>query len=104
MLVGFEEGARVLRALIAQGVNPQNTRIYGTDGNMSASLPGQVDQNKPGVLAGMRGTTLLPLNPDFRRRLETISGGPGHPVPVDQPPHCAHRARPRRDSSGLRPP
>jgi branched-chain amino acid transport system substrate-binding protein len=43
---------------------------------MSTSLPGQVDQNNRGVLAGMRGTTLLPLNPDFRRRLEEISGGP----------------------------
>jgi branched-chain amino acid transport system substrate-binding protein len=75
VLVGFQESARVLRALIAQGVNPQNTRIYGTDGNMRSSLPGQVGQNNPGVLAGMRGTTLLPLNPDFRRRLEEISGG-----------------------------
>ncbi len=75
VLVGFEESARVLRALIAQGVNPQNTRTYGTDGNMSTSLPGQVDQNNPGVLAGMRGT-LLSLNPDFRRRLGEISGGP----------------------------
>ncbi len=76
VLVGFEESAGILRALIARGVNPQNTRIYGTDGNMSASLPGQVDQKNPGVLAGMRGTTMLPLNPDFRRRLEAISGGP----------------------------
>lgn len=76
VLVGFEESARILRALIAQGVNPQNMRIYGAEGNMSASLPGQVDQNNPGVLAGMRGTSLLPLNPDFRRRLEQILGGP----------------------------
>ncbi|MGH3824105.1 MAG: ABC transporter substrate-binding protein [Pseudonocardiaceae bacterium] len=76
VLVGFEESAGILRELIARGVNPQNTHIYGTDGNMSVSLPGQVDQKNPGVLAGMRGTTLLPLNPDFRRRLETISGGP----------------------------
>ncbi|MGH3900949.1 MAG: ABC transporter substrate-binding protein, partial [Pseudonocardiaceae bacterium] len=76
VLVGFAESARVLQALIAQGVNPQGTRIYGTEGNMRASLPGQVDQNNPGVLAGMRGTTLLPLNPDFRRRLEEVSGGP----------------------------
>ncbi len=76
VLVGFEESAGILRALIAQGVNPQNTRIYGTDGNMSVSLPGQVDQHNPGVLAGMRGTALLPLNPDFRSRLERISGGP----------------------------
>lgn len=76
VLVGFEESAGVLRALIAQGVNPQNTRIYGTEGNMRASLPGQVDQHNPGVLAGMRGTALLSLNLDFRRRLERILGGP----------------------------
>jgi branched-chain amino acid transport system substrate-binding protein len=76
VLVGFEESARVLRALIAQGVNPQNTRIYGTDGNMSASLPGQVDPKNPSVLAGLRGSSLLPLNPDFRRRLEKVLGGP----------------------------
>ncbi|MGH3753289.1 MAG: bifunctional serine/threonine-protein kinase/ABC transporter substrate-binding protein [Pseudonocardiaceae bacterium] len=76
VLVGFEESAKILRTLIAQGVNPQNTRIYGTDGNMSASLPGQVDLNNPGVLARMRGTSLLPLNPDFRRRIEELLGGP----------------------------
>ncbi|MGH3925134.1 MAG: ABC transporter substrate-binding protein, partial [Pseudonocardiaceae bacterium] len=76
VLVGFEETARVLRALIAHGVNPQTTRIYGTDGNVRTSLPGQVDQNNPGALAGMRGTTLLPLNSDFRRRLEEILRGP----------------------------
>jgi len=76
VLVGFEENDEILRALIAEGVNPQNTRIYGTDGNMSSTLPGQVDPNNPGILAGMRGTTLLPLNPDFRRRVETITGGP----------------------------
>lgn len=75
-VVGFEESAWVLRALIAKGVNPQTTRLYGTEGNMNASLPGQVDPKNPGVLAGMRGTTLLPLNPDFRRRLEEILRGP----------------------------
>ncbi|MGH3564842.1 MAG: ABC transporter substrate-binding protein [Pseudonocardia sp.] len=76
VLVGFEESDEILRALIAQGVNPQNTRIYGTEGNMRSALPGQVDLDNPGVLAGMRGTTLLPLDPDFRRSVEEIRGGP----------------------------
>ncbi len=76
VVVGFEESAWVLRSLIARGVNPQTTRLYGAEGNMSASLPGQVDPTNPGVLAGMRGTTMLPLNPDFRRRLEEILRGP----------------------------
>jgi ABC-type branched-subunit amino acid transport system substrate-binding protein len=47
-------------------------RLYGTDGNMSNSF-GDEFKERPGLLAGMKGTTpLTPLPESFTRRLRTV--------------------------------
>ncbi|NJC68980.1 ABC transporter substrate-binding protein [Planosporangium thailandense] len=50
----------------------RQTRLYGTDGNMSSSF-GDLLKDTPGVLAGMKGTTpLTPLTDEFKRRLHAV--------------------------------
>lgn len=47
-------------------------RLYGADGNMSNSF-GAEFKDRPGTLAGMKGTTpLTPLSEDFKRRLHEV--------------------------------
>lgn len=47
-------------------------RLYGSDGNMSNSF-GDEFKDKPGLLAGMKGTTpLSPLTEDFKARLRSV--------------------------------
>jgi branched-chain amino acid transport system substrate-binding protein len=73
VVVGFDESARILQGLIAQGLGPQQKAIYGADGNMSSTLPAQVDPANPGVLAGMKGTAPLPSqNQAFLDRLRAF--------------------------------
>jgi ABC-type branched-subunit amino acid transport system substrate-binding protein len=48
-------------------------RLYGADGNMSNSF-GDEFSDRPGALAGMKGTTpLTPLSDDFKRRLHEVN-------------------------------
>jgi ABC-type branched-subunit amino acid transport system substrate-binding protein len=47
-------------------------RLYGADGNMSNSF-GDAFKEKPGLLAGMKGTTpMSPLDDGFKARLKTV--------------------------------
>ncbi len=55
-ILGFEEGALILRELIDQGLGPRNFPVYGADGLRSNDLAGLVDPGDPSVLTGMRGT------------------------------------------------
>jgi ABC-type branched-subunit amino acid transport system substrate-binding protein len=62
---GNQDGAET--AVEADGV-----RLYGSDGNMLNTL-GEAFQDRPGVLAGMKGTApLTPLSDDFIRRLRAL--------------------------------
>lgn len=69
VIVGFDESARILATMIEQGVGPDAKNIYGADGNMAAELPGRVNPQNPGVLAGMKGTAPGAVNEAFFTRL-----------------------------------
>jgi branched-chain amino acid transport system substrate-binding protein len=53
-ILGFEEGAQIIKGLIEQGFTPD--QIYGADGVASADLAESVDPTNPGVIEGMQGT------------------------------------------------
>ena len=38
VLISFDEGSRILRTMIEQGIGPQSKNFYGTDGNMGNAL------------------------------------------------------------------
>lgn len=77
VLLGFKEIARILSEMIKQGIGPQSqkVKVYLDSASLSNTLAGQVDPQRPGVLAGVKGT--LPPNggEDFAKRLSQISGG-----------------------------
>jgi branched-chain amino acid transport system substrate-binding protein len=57
VLIGFEnDGADVLRTMIANQLGPQQVGVYVTDGVRSDLFPQLVDPNNPGVVAGIKGT------------------------------------------------
>jgi len=54
------------------GAISEGVRLYGSDGNMLNTL-GDTFQDRPGLLAGMKGTApLTPLSADFVRRLREL--------------------------------
>jgi branched-chain amino acid transport system substrate-binding protein len=77
VLLGFKETARILSEMIKQGIGPQSkkVKVYLDSASLSNTLASQVDPQRPGVLAGVKGT--LPPNggEDFAKRLRQISGG-----------------------------
>jgi branched-chain amino acid transport system substrate-binding protein len=67
VLIGFQESAEAISAMVGAGIGPQQTPLYLTDGNTSSALgvdlpPGTLEGTK-GVLPGAEAT------PDFRERL-----------------------------------
>jgi len=52
----LEDGAAVVRALVAAGAGPQQLPIYGTDTLYSSAFAELVDPVNPGVVAGLSGT------------------------------------------------
>ncbi|GAA1800612.1 ABC transporter substrate-binding protein [Planosporangium flavigriseum] len=57
------------------GANQGPARLYGSDGNMSSFL-GDAFKDRPGALAGMKGTTpLTPLPAEFKKRINAIDPG-----------------------------
>jgi branched-chain amino acid transport system substrate-binding protein len=52
----LEDGAAVVRALVAAGAGPQQLPIYGTDALYSSAFAELVDPVNPGVVAGLAGT------------------------------------------------
>ena len=76
VVIGFDETARLLGTMIEQGVGPDVKAVYGSDGNMSATLAAQVNPDNPAVLQGMRGTSPLPAeNEAFFTRLDAFQPG-----------------------------
>jgi ABC-type branched-subunit amino acid transport system substrate-binding protein len=75
VLIGFDETAKVLASLRSVDITPQNRKIYGTEGNMRETIPGQVDPSKRDVLSGMTGTTRPAIDPNFAKRLNQSAGG-----------------------------
>jgi ABC-type branched-subunit amino acid transport system substrate-binding protein len=71
VLIGFEESAKVIQAMVAQGVGPQEKQLYLVDGNLSNTLGADLPA---GVLEGTKGT--LPgaaATEEFRARLLEIN-------------------------------
>jgi branched-chain amino acid transport system substrate-binding protein len=57
IVIGFnDDGAKVLKEMIAQGVGPDKIQIYTADGMQSSKLGASVDPANPGVIAGIKGT------------------------------------------------
>ena len=46
MLVTFDEGSRILRTMVEQGIGPKNKKVYGCDGNMGNALGENFDSGK----------------------------------------------------------
>ncbi len=55
-IIGFDEGAKILKGLVEAGKGPQDIGVYGADGMRSETLAEKVDPNNPAVLDGMKGT------------------------------------------------
>jgi branched-chain amino acid transport system substrate-binding protein len=55
-LIGFEESAKVIQAMVAQGIGPQEKQLYLVDGNLGNALG---EDLPPGVLEGTKCTTFV---------------------------------------------
>jgi branched-chain amino acid transport system substrate-binding protein len=75
VLIGFSESASILSAMIQEGLDPKNKRLYGSTSNFNSSLASQVDPQDPGVLAGMRGVTPDVSDDVFVKRLREANPG-----------------------------
>jgi ABC-type branched-subunit amino acid transport system substrate-binding protein len=71
VVVGFDETARILQAMIEQGIGPDAVNVYGVDGNASGTLAETVNPEDPSVIEGMRGTRpATSVNEEFINRLQ----------------------------------
>jgi ABC-type branched-subunit amino acid transport system substrate-binding protein len=66
VLIGFEETTKIIPELIANGVGPQDIKIYFVDGNLADYSEERFD------LTGVKGTAPMPAEPDpeFTARLK----------------------------------
>jgi branched-chain amino acid transport system substrate-binding protein len=61
VVIGFsEDGGRMIRELIAQGLGPHDVAIYTADGMQGSSFFKAVDPTNPAVVQGIRGTAPSP--------------------------------------------
>jgi len=57
VVIGFnDDGAKVLKEMIAQNVGPKNVQVYTADGMQSSSLYKSVDPSNPAAIQGIKGT------------------------------------------------
>lgn len=73
VVVAFEEGAKVLQAMIEAGVGPRDLGVYGADGLRNTELPEMVSADDRGALAGMKGTAPTADNDEYRERLRKFA-------------------------------
>ena len=74
-IIGFDEGAKILKGLVEAGKGPQDIGVYGADGMRSETLAEKVDPNNPGVLEGMKGTAPAgTANKDFLTKFKEKTG------------------------------
>jgi branched-chain amino acid transport system substrate-binding protein len=55
-IASVDDGARLLKAMVAAGVGPNRLPMYTADGMQSMSLAASVDPASPALLQGIRGT------------------------------------------------
>lgn len=74
ILIGFDESARIIKTLVAQGIGPQQgKKLYLVDGNTGNALG---EQLPPGTLKGVQGS--IPgakTSDDFKQELKTVNSG-----------------------------
>ncbi len=57
VIIGFnDDGAKIVKEMIAQNVGPDKIQIYTADGMQSSKFGASVDASNPGVIAGIKGT------------------------------------------------
>jgi branched-chain amino acid transport system substrate-binding protein len=57
IVIGFnDDGAKVVQAMIAQGIGPADTAVYTADGMQSGTFAETVDPADPSKVEGMKGT------------------------------------------------
>ncbi len=71
ILIGFDESAKIIQAMVAQGIGPKDTSLYLVDGNTGNALGADLPA---GLLEGVQGTIPGAAAPgDFRKRLLGIN-------------------------------
>lgn len=55
-IASVDDGARLLKAMVAAGIGPNRLPMYTADGMQSMSLAASVDPASPGLLQGIQGT------------------------------------------------
>ncbi|EIF00156.1 ABC transporter substrate-binding protein [Saccharomonospora glauca] len=73
VVVSFEEGTRLLRALIEAGVGPRDLAVYGADGLRRTELASAVSPDDPGALAGMKGTAPTLGDEEYGKQLTAFA-------------------------------
>lgn len=56
VIASVDDGARLLKAMVAAGVGPNRLPMYTADGMQSMNLAASVDPASPGLLQGIQGT------------------------------------------------
>lgn len=57
VVIGFnDDGAKIVQAMIAQGIGPADIGVYTADGMQGSSFGETVDPANPGVVSGIKGT------------------------------------------------
>ena len=57
VVIGFnDDGGKVIKEMIAQGIGPKQVQIYTADGMQGSTFYKGVDANNPAVVQGMKGT------------------------------------------------
>ena len=57
VVIGFnDDGAKILKEMIAQGAGPDKVAIYTADGMQSSKFAASVDAANPAAIAGIKGT------------------------------------------------
>jgi branched-chain amino acid transport system substrate-binding protein len=57
IVIGFnDDGGKVVKEMIAQGIGPKNMKIYTADGMQGSSFYKGVDASNPAVVQGIKGT------------------------------------------------
>lgn len=90
VVIAFQEGASIIRALIETGLGPDSVKLFGTDGMSLGALAKTVNEAAPDVLEGMQATQSSSQNdPTFIQRL--LDANPGLMVTNFAPYHydCA---------------
>ncbi|MEU3273201.1 ABC transporter substrate-binding protein [Saccharomonospora sp. NPDC006951] len=74
VVISFEEGSQIIRAMIEAGAGPRQIGVYGADGVRSEQLGSLVSPGDPTVIAGMKGTAPASAdNPEYTKQLKAFA-------------------------------